>query len=283
MDRWVRISLLFSLAALFFFCLSPMTSSAPGRNFNKLNYSHEEHSSELDCTDCHALNKDSKEPEFPEINLCRDCHEDFPSAGIVFPLNRNNLKQKKDSVFIFKHQDHSLEACKDCHIIHKKGLPFIPKQKTCEKCHNENSINPSCKDCHERTRFVPSNHRLRWTSRHGRLSDKGLGQKSHGNDCNSCHEQAACNACHRLQRPKDHTGFFRIRGHGIQAEINRKSCETCHQESYCIRCHRETRPLNHRGLWKYSHGLAIPGGKTGSIRNCGLCHQQTWCVQCHNN
>jgi len=276
----IRFFLFFSLAAAIVFCFISMAS---GRDLDELDFSHKAHRLESGCTDCHALNKASKEPEFPEISMCRGCHEDFQRSETVFPLNRNSLNQQQDGLFVFNHKDHSLQACKGCHINHEQELPVKPKQKTCEKCHVENSIYPSCKDCHQRTGLVPSNHRLEWTSRHGRVKAKGSGSQVHGNDCKACHQQNACNACHRSQRPKNHTGFFRIRGHGIQAEMNRKLCGTCHKESYCIRCHRETRPLNHRGLWKYSHGRVIPGGKTGSIKNCGLCHVQAWCVRCHNN
>jgi hypothetical protein len=268
-----------AITAVILICFMQATLSS---EMGRLLFPHINHMEELDCADCHELNKNSDEPGFPNIDVCLECHDDPEEFERPFYFDRNNGEHQQNKIFTYFHKSHDSNDCKDCHHVVEEALPSIPKQTDCEKCHTKDNINLSCKNCHIKGVFIPSNHNAAWDFRHGRIKSNQFGAPVHGNDCDSCHFNTSCNSCHRSMRPKSHTGFFRIRGHGIKAETNRKSCGTCHKESYCIRCHQQTKPIYHRGLWQYSHGLAIPGGKTGSISNCGLCHKQTWCAQCHN-
>lgn len=182
---------------------------------------------------------------------------------------------------MFSHTPHTNTSCRACHIIKTDTPPFIPGHAQCSRCHSAMGLKQGCSDCHLK-KFLPESHGGLWRNSHTRY-DAGKGyKKKHGQDCSACHKQPVCTSCHKTIAPKNHTGFFRTRGHGLKASIERNSCTTCHRESACIRCHRSTKPLNHRGQWQYLHGLAIPGGKTGSTGKCAVCHKPTWCVTCHN-
>jgi hypothetical protein len=142
--------------------------------------------------------------------------------------------------------------------------------------------NLQCKDCHGQDRFLPSYHMPagKWKRRHGHkvntLVTPGRRIKSeiplkpgHVYDCGLCHVDDACRKCHQLNRPKDHTGFWRMRGHGIRALAEREPCAFCHVETFCVRCHQNTKPINHRGNWKGTHPRAVAGGHT---ERCSVCH-----------
>ena len=139
-----------------------------------------------------------------------------------------------------------------------------------------------CKDCHGQDRFFPSYHKPagKWKRRHGhrvntvvepaqRIKAQIPLKPGHIYDCSLCHVDDACRKCHQLTRPQDHTGFWRMRGHGIRALAKRESCANCHNEVFCIRCHQNTKPINHRGNWNMVHGKAVAGGHT---ERCSVCH-----------
>ncbi len=117
-----------------------------------------------------------------------------------------------------------------------------------------------CKDCHGQDRFFPSYHKPagKWKRRHGhkvntmvkpaRRVKAKIGLKpGHMYDCGLCHVDDACRKCHQLNRPKDHTGFWKMRGHGIRALAKRESCANCHNEVFCI---RPGNPFNRAGTFK---------------------------------
>lgn len=158
-----------------------------------------------------------------------------------------------------------------------------------------------CKDCHGQDRFLPSYHMPagKWKKRHGyrvntlvkpgpRIKEKIPLKPGHVYDCGLCHVDDACRKCHQLNRPKNHTGFWRMRGHGIKALAERESCAYCHVETFCVRCHQNTKPINHRGNWKMVHGKAVAGGHT---ERCSVCHPRIitrvhvgdspQCLPCH--
>ena len=74
--------------------------------------------------------------------------------------------------------------------------------------------------------------------------------------------------------PRNHTNYWRQRGHGLTAQLDRMSCATCHRTDACERCHQEVLPRSHRGMW---------GG--GQNTHCLSCHfpveTQGNCVTCH--
>ena len=63
------------------------------------------------------------------------------------------------------------------------------------------------------------------------------------NRCSLCHTESTCAACHQDTPPDNHNNFWRLRGHGVQARVDRDSCATCHRTDFCDRCHFETRPI----------------------------------------
>jgi hypothetical protein len=99
----------------------------------------------------------------------------------------------------------------------------------------------------------------------------------HGKDCALCHARSACVSCHRSTMPRSHTGLWRERLHGKEAEWDREACRTCHETGACVSCHRRTQPLNHRGDWIANHGR-ISGFEEG----CTVCHSSSWCRDCHS-
>ena len=142
-----------------------------------------------------------------------------------------------------------------------------------------------CKDCHGRDRFLPSYHKPagKWKRRHGhrvntmmeparRVKAKIPLKPGHVYDCGLCHVDDACRKCHQLNRPDDHTGFWRMRGHGIRALAKRESCAFCHVETFCVRCHQNTKPINHRiANWRGGlHATAVAGGQ--HAERCWVCH-----------
>lgn len=239
-------------------------------------FPHTIHIEESGCSDCHTPENRTKKQSFPEKDICLECHDALP-----YDYTRRKEDTSQNQSFIFSHTSHSKTDCQACHTINTDSEPTIPDQVQCSKCHSAMGIKQDCSECHIK-KFLPKNHGGLWRNSHARYN---IGQgytKKHGQDCIACHKQPVCTSCHKTVSPKSHTGFFRTRGHGLKASIEKKSCTTCHKESACIRCHRSTKPLNHKGQWQYMHGLAIPGGKTGSTGKCGVCHKQTWCVSCHN-
>jgi hypothetical protein len=91
--------------------------------------------------------------------------------------------------------------------------------------------------------------------------------------CVLCHTESTCSACHQVQAPDNHTNYWRERGHGITAMIDRENCQACHEPMSCERCHADVKPRNHVGNWGAPHDT-----------HCLVCHQplsQEGCVACH--
>ena len=121
----------------------------------------------------------------------------------------------------------------------------------------------------------PDSHQGDWARNHGlhaqvdRL-ESGLA----GNVCLTCHQRNDCIACHSQNMPRDHNNFWRTRGHGLTASVNRERCLYCHRQDYCIRCHNETAPRSHTADWANRHCQwchiqgSVPGG------SCGVCHKR---------
>lgn len=159
-----------------------------------------------------------------------------------------------------------------------------------------------CKNCHGQDRFFPSYHMPagKWKKRHGnkvntmvmptrRIKAEIPLKPGHKYQCGLCHVDDACRKCHQLNRPKDHTGFWKMRGHGIRALAKRESCANCHNEVFCIRCHQNTKPINHRiANWKGIHARVVAAGHW---ERCWVCHPRTItrvsvgaspsCTHCH--
>lgn len=198
----------------------------------------------------------------PKSLACKACHGDVGSAE---GLRRSVIS--------------SMASCMECH---EKGAPApeAPKAPAPAEGAEIAAAPPTaeqmteCSFCHRvwRTDTQPEDHRKLWRVTHGEEVRFGLDEKR-AYYCSLCHEKGYCEDCHRIEKPRSHTAFFRIRGHGIEAEINRDRCSTCHRQDYCVRCHQDTRPRDHTASW---------GG--APYRHCTYCHldaSNTRCGVCH--
>lgn len=122
----------------------------------------------------------------------------------------------------------------------------------------------------------PGSHRSSWLEYHGRSVFTGGGSAGRPDKaCLVCHERSDCMICHTTQMPRDHTNFWRTRGHGLQASGNRERCLACHRQDYCIRCHSETAPRTHTASWTSRHcGWCHFSSGTTPAGNCAVCHRQ---------
>ena len=98
------------------------------------------------------------------------------------------------------------------------------------------------------------------------------------NRCALCHTQSTCVTCHQDQPPQNHNNFFRNRGHGVAASMDRRNCATCHRSDFCNRCHSETKPLSHMPAWGspvnlHCNGCHFPVATPG--QSCVVCHKGT--------
>lgn len=171
---------------------------------------------------------------------------------------------------------------------------FPVRGRKCSQCHTDphhGYMGDDCDVCHSATNFyeltgpraraiLPGSHRGSWLRRHTWLPFSERDLRGNELNCSTCHGTPACRNCHRTQKPRSHTGLWRLKTHGFSAEFNPSSCSVCHQRSACTGCHRRTAPLNHRGAWRTVHGYAA-GGFGAS--NCYVCHQRLDCLACHRS
>jgi hypothetical protein len=146
----------------------------------------------------------------------------------------------------------------------------------------------------------PDSHKGNWAQSHGMSAQLNINEAGQtGSACLTCHEKGDCISCHSTRMPKDHNNFWRTRGHGLTAGVNRERCLACHRQDYCIRCHNETAPRSHAGTWRTRHctWCHFASGITPAD-SCGVCHKiaphtsrpsahppigaQTNCAACHS-
>jgi hypothetical protein len=163
-----------------------------------------------------------------------------------------------------------MQACMDCHeagsaaeVKGVKGAAEVVAGKTGAQM-------TDCSYCHRvwRRDVAPKDHRKLWRISHGEKLRFGVA-KEEKYYCAQCHEEGYCENCHQIEKPRSHTAFFRIRGHGIEAEISRERCQTCHRQDYCVRCHEDTRPRDHTASWG-----------SAPYRHCNTCHLNTTNTRC---
>jgi hypothetical protein len=122
----------------------------------------------------------------------------------------------------------------------------------------------------------PSSHKGNWSEYHGKsVAAGGSSAQRPPASCLVCHDRQDCITCHTLTMPRDHTNFWRTRGHGLMAEGNRERCLMCHRQDYCIRCHNETAPRTHVGNWAQRHCTWCHySGSFTPADNCVVCHKE---------
>jgi hypothetical protein len=227
----------------------------------------------------------------PGPQLCAVCHDtqdvELPPEDRIAALFDDAGRYQREQLVslsrevIYSHRTHvgtyQLD-CADCHgdMAETAGWSLPIGKKECMECHSEAGRPNDCATCHREItmNWAPPNHERAWRIVHGDVVHSG--DPSSVNRCAMCHDQeSSCQACHLVEQPRDHTNFWRRRGHGIMTSLDRSSCATCHRSDFCQRCHESTRPVSHRGGW----GSPLN-------RHCTQCHfplQSTSCFTCHKS
>ncbi|MCU0963293.1 MAG: cytochrome c3 family protein [Pirellulaceae bacterium] len=254
-------------------------------------FSHRRHAQEgLTCNACHYGFETEKRAGMPTYKTCLVCHgtaDNRPNYPYELEIQKHDPAEAFASTWRsydlkFSHATHHERAifCIQCHdavdAADALSDAHRPAAHTCEECHIAAGIGTACDLCHERlNRSVrpPSHEGAAWMRNHGR-DPAAVAMRGHQDSCTLCHAQSSCNRCHQIERPADHTEYFRWQGHGIASGLERERCTVCHQEHFCVRCHRETRPRN--------HAIASWGGSQSN--HCLYCHEPVGsenCVVCH--
>jgi hypothetical protein len=253
-------------------------------------FSHRRHAEEgLECASCHAGAQDSDTPGMPSLAQCKLCHETLDAEkpakrqvaslfdGESYRAARGN---RLDAEVLFSHKQHvGANECGACH----QGIEtneVIPSHRTitmavCTDCHAQKKAANECATCHReiRTDSQPSTHRFGWQRSHGQA------YRAHGaataDQCSLCHQESTCASCHFENPPANHNNYFRQRGHGLHARMDRQACSTCHRSDTCDACHQDARPINHAGAWG-----------TPRDNHCVSCHfplNSSDCYTCHKD
>jgi hypothetical protein len=247
----------------------------------------------LDCTQCHATAEDEAQAGLSaNLTGCKLCHtnidKDKPRDKTieVFLVDDKPIWLQKTADYSgevrFDHGKHA-KAGVECAACHQpqaegkgEGLRLRGGKGRCLECHAKTERGDDCAVCHTTLRkdAQPPDHDANWLRLHGSMTRtriSGLGETT----CEQCHTEDSCNECHRVTAPTSHTNFWRRRGHGLTAAMDRAACTTCHEPDYCMRCHREAQPASHRGAF----------GPPGN-RHCATCHLPPTgmsCGVCHEN
>ena len=222
----------------------------------------------------------------PAKEACLDCHGEGkkPFEKEIAALPASAWKPYSDIPDLsFSHARHAKAsvACKECHgEIAASGEvteAFRPREEACRTCHEARSVEASCRTCHFETRMdrKPSSHTASWERTHG-LEARGAGRIVHGSTCDRCHGDDACARCHRERAPHDHNETWRVRTHGLVAEIDRDRCAACHTEDMCVRCHLsgDVLPRSHRrGSWGAPRAMhCLSCHDSPELSSCSACH-----------
>lgn len=238
----------------------------------------------LNCTICHTREFGGGLPGMPEKDACQVCHRDAAEKEMIavyfddWKLNRPPVGAL-DPELIFDHSRHSLSdmECAACHgdVVASDHVTteFGVSMGECIDCHDTQGIAEDCSTCHTTVDrdWQPGNHSDAWIRFHGPIARAQTGELQE--NCSLCHTESSCVQCHQVFEPESHNNFWRLRGHGMTASMDRMSCAACHRSDFCSRCHEQTTPLSHSGNF-------------GSPQNthCIGCHlpiQNEGCFTCH--
>lgn len=174
-------------------------------------------------------------------------------------------------------------------------LPLLLANKSCERSttwgpkefseweadHSSFDKDTACVDCHDgrTTDSKPKSHDVSWLRTHGQFSNLKYGFQGES-VCIRCHTESTCTKCHMQEEPQNHTEFWKERGHGSMANMNRSSCMSCHKSAdFCERCHSSVAPVNHSAAWgssanRHCLNCHFPLASAGA-QECAVCHQST--------
>jgi hypothetical protein len=241
------------------------------------------------CVDCHEGAKTEERPGMPGRDFCMVCHEEmedrdrFALGGPLFDEEGGpkwRVAIRLPGSVRFSHGRHAKERdCIDCHGDVANDdysvITLAAHIENCRRCHAAQEESGECAYCHAALdpTALPHSHDAGWLRRHGAFVRDLGGFENREETCASCHAASYCASCHKEERPRDHTLFFRRAGHGLAADIDRERCSACHTEDRCVRCH-----LNG----------AVPRPPGHPAANCDLCHEATGhvfltdnCMLCH--
>lgn len=251
----------------------------------------------LECALCHARWDADEEPGMPKPAQCALCHSDIdaekPPARQVASLFDGDVFRAaraghQSDEILFSHRAHAERAadCSECHAevasdegtLAARGAALRTSMDGCLACHagNAGPDETDCTSCHAQlsSEHPPQSHHANWKRYHGGfVRGPSPGRM---NDCALCHQPSECTTCHQIELPENHNNYWRRRGHGLTAAMDRDSCATCHDSDSCNRCHEDTRPLSHVGSWgapRDRHCLACHEPLRGE--SCVVCHKST--------
>lgn len=251
----------------------------------------------LDCGDCHVSWEEEEEPGMPVAAQCALCHDDLDAekpperrAASLFDERgfRAARAGKQSDEILFSHRAHALRAddCLTCHAevaaddgrLAERAAELRTSMEGCLDCHAARGGPPEadCASCHAviRAEQPPPSHHAEWKRAHGSFVRAPREERS--DRCSLCHQPSQCLTCHQVEPPQDHNNFWRRRGHGLTASMDRARCTTCHDTDSCQRCHQENPPQSHVGAWggeRARHCLACHEPLRAS--SCGACHSGT--------
>lgn len=270
-----------------------------------LRFSHQKHVDEfeLECELCHATVLDSRQASdtnLPAMDVCQECHDGDTAPDDCSVCHSNEEEPatylwKNIPQLNFSHQFH-LERdfpCLTCHQdipeVAQNRLGAAIQMSLCMTCHTTPQSSKDCQTCHRSlVGKTPVSHKTDWLRRHGLEAET-----SFNNDCNLCHQEEQCEACHltrQVERRVHRTDFDYT--HGQEYLTFSRDCMTCHEmPSFCSTCHENLSimPFSHNNtLWT---STLLPGGGNHSqeARNnpeyCLLCHSEPasdpTCLRCH--
>lgn len=251
------------------------------------------------CARCHA--DEVGLPDAPRMTACADCHRDgtaprTPRRLIVRDVRFDHGRQARDArgapVF-----------CSTCHVASggddRDGRLAAPALAACVACHDDPARVPTdkrmrvCETCHTEITLTfgslaPRSH-LPATERP--VTHTLAFRRDHATEaadprrCASCHRvmsgsaDNACDECHQIMRPTDHTLAWREIDHGSAAMTERERCATCHVADSCSACHSR-RPRSH-GPGRFD--TAAHGDQARQdVGACLTCHDAAQdCAGCH--
>ncbi|MBE7454818.1 MAG: hypothetical protein HS111_39890 [Kofleriaceae bacterium] len=243
------------------------------------------------CARCHA--DEVGLAGGPPLSDCQGCHRDDAAARHPRRLITGDLR--------FAHELHRVDArgqaiaCSTCHAgaaqattsethappttatcvaCHDDAarVPVARRMRICETCHRDKaeSIGALAPRSHLPASERPVDHTLAFRRDH-------RAEAADAARCAGCHAmmsgspRAACDECHQVMEPSDHTVLWREYDHGAEAVVAADRCATCHVVDYCTACHRRP-PRSHAPLGSFGTGDHGDLARQNP-RACLTCHE----------